>query len=80
MIRKALKHIVILVIVLAFALTSGFAVAADKQWYVVKDSKQRCRVIQAKDKTPKSIAGPFATKDLAQKAKDKECPKVEKKK
>ena len=80
MIRKALKHFVILVIVLAFALASGFAVAADKQWYVQKDSKERCSVKQLKGPSDKTIAGPFATQDLAKKAKAEKCPKVEKKK
>jgi hypothetical protein len=80
MIRKALKYIVILVITLVFAVSSGLAMAAEKQWFVIKDSRERCSVIQAKAATPKTIAGPFATKDQAQKAKEEKCPKVQKKK
>jgi hypothetical protein len=80
MIRKALKHIIILVIVLVFAFASGLAMAAEKQWFVIKDSKERCSVRQLKAATDKTIAGPFATKDQATKAKEEKCPKVEKKK
>ncbi len=80
MIRRVLKHIVILVIVLAFAFAPSLALAAEKQWFVIKDKNERCSVRQLKGATEKTIAGPFATKDQAEKAKAEKCPKVEKKK
>lgn len=75
-----LKKIVVLLVVVAFSLMSALAWAAAKQWVVIKDSKGVCKVIQAKGKTPKTIAGPFATKEEAQKAKAVKCPKAEKSK
>ena len=42
---------------------------------VIKAKNGVCRVIKAKEKTPATIAGPFKTKEEAQKAKEKECPK-----
>ena len=71
---KALKSGVVLAILVIFALTATVAVAADS-WFVIKDKKGVCKVIKAKEKTPKTIAGPFASKAAAQKAKDKKCPK-----
>ena len=52
---------------------------------VIKDKNGKCSVHETtKGKTPKTIAGPFATKELAEAAKAKECPpkaeKPEKKK
>jgi len=79
------KKIVVLVAVAVFALTCSlcaFAAAekkADKQWWVIKDKKGVCKVIQAKEKTPAYLAGPFPTKEAATKAKEKECPKPAKK-
>ncbi|MBM4328324.1 MAG: hypothetical protein FJ118_14315 [Deltaproteobacteria bacterium] len=81
---KSLKKWVVLLLALAFALSVTLAFAAEKkgsQWFVIKDSKGVCKVIQSgKDKTPASIAGPFATKELAAKAKAEKCPPKEKKK
>jgi hypothetical protein len=75
MLRKA----IILLAVGIFALTCTLTVfAAEKQWCVIKDKNGVCKVIQCKDKTPDTIAGPFPTKDAAKKAKEKECPKPEK--
>ena len=58
--------------------------AESSKWFVVKGSNNVCRVISAADKTPKTIGGPFDTKEAAQKAKLELCPesatKAEKKK
>jgi len=72
------KKATILALALMFALVSTLALAQAKQWYVQKDKRGVCSVHQLKAKTAKTIAGPFATKDEAQKAKAKECPKKEK--
>jgi hypothetical protein len=40
-----------------------------KQWFLVRSSNGQVRVCQAWDPTPKTIAGPFATKDEATSAK-----------
>lgn len=58
-----------------FLLVSVMAFAAEKSWFVIKDSKGVCKVLQAKEKTPKTVAGPFATKAEATKAKEESCPK-----
>jgi len=82
-----LKRAVLLMAVAIFALTCTLcAFAAEKQvekkakqWFVLKDKNGKCSVHQEKGPTPKSIAGPFATREEAVKAKEKECPKPEKK-
>jgi hypothetical protein len=73
-----LKKATILALALVFALVSTLALAQAKQWFVIKDKNGKCSVHQLKAKTDKTIAGPFATKDEAQKAKAKECPKKDK--
>jgi len=72
------KKAFVLAVAAAFLMVSlAAAYAAEKQWVVIKDSTGKCSVKQtSKGKTPKTIAGPFATKEEAKKAKDKECPKV----
>ncbi|MFH1115238.1 MAG: hypothetical protein V1792_15115 [Pseudomonadota bacterium] len=72
--RFARKAAVVLVVT-AFLFMSGLSFAAGQKWVVIKDSKGVCKVVQAKDKTPKTIAGPFATKDEALKAKAAKCDK-----
>jgi hypothetical protein len=82
-----LKKVIILSAVAIFALTCALcAFAAEKQvekqtkqWFVLKDKNGKCSVHQEKGTTPKTIAGPFATREEAVKAKEKECPKPEKK-
>ncbi len=69
-VRKA----VVMAVVTLFLFVSGLAFAAEKKWVVIQDAKGVCKVIQAKEKTPKTIAGPFATKDEAMKAKAAKCP------
>jgi hypothetical protein len=62
-------------LVLVFSLVTPLAFAAGETWVVIKDKNGVCKVIEAKEKTPATIAGPFKTKAEAEKAKDKECPK-----
>ncbi len=85
---KAFRKTVVFLVVAVFSLTAGLALAADKpekqqkpekQWVVIKDKNGKCSVhLTTKGKTPKSIAGPFATKELAEAEKAKLCPKAEK--
>lgn len=72
--KKMWKMIVVFVVALSLSLATTLAFAAE-QWFVVKDAKGVCRVIKAKAKTAKSIAGPFAKKEDAVKAKEEKCPK-----
>lgn len=41
-----------------------------KQWFLVRSKKGAVMVVQALRETPKTIAGPFQTKDEAYAAKD----------
>lgn len=85
---KAFRNTLVLLVVAVFALTSAIALAADKpekpmksvkQWVVIKDKNGKCTVHETtKGKTPKTIAGPFATKEQAETEKAKLCPKKEK--
>lgn len=76
--RKLLRILVVLAVALSLSLVTAMALAAD-QWVVIKDSKGVCKVIKAKAKTAKTIAGPFAKKEDAVKAKEEKCPKKGKK-
>lgn len=60
--------------VLAVFAYSSLCWAADP-WFIIKDTNDVCKVIEAKDKTPKTIGGPYKTKGEAEKAKEKLCPK-----
>jgi hypothetical protein len=62
-------------LVLVFSLITVLAFAAGESWVVIKDKNGVCKVIEAKEKTPATIAGPFKSKEDAEKAKAKECPK-----
>ena len=73
------KHFVLVVLVTIFFLTAVFSFAAEDPWFIIKDKNGVCKVIQAKEKTPATIAGPYKTKDNAEKAKDKACAKAEQK-
>ncbi|MDD3471615.1 MAG: hypothetical protein AB7V04_12745 [Desulfomonilaceae bacterium] len=78
--KKSVFRFLTVVFVLAiFAATSVCAVAADKKWFLTKDKNGVCKVIQANDKTPTTIAGPFTKKSDAEKAKAEQCPKKDKK-
>jgi hypothetical protein len=85
---KAFRKTVVFFVVAVFSLISVIALAADKpdkpmksekQWVVIKDKNGKCSVHETtKGKTPKTIAGPFATKDQAEAEKAKLCPPKEK--
>lgn len=76
-----LKRLAALLLAMVFCLVCGLSFAAEKHWVVVKDNKGKCSVRSTtKGKTPKTIAGPFATKPEAEKAKAEQCPKPAKKK
>jgi hypothetical protein len=77
---NSLKKFVVCIVLMVFAFSASLAIAADKQWFIIKDKKGVCRVIKAAAKAPKTIAGPFKTQGEAQKAKEKTCPKPAKKK
>jgi len=70
-----IKRFTGVVLAVVFSLTAVFAFAAGGNWVVIKDKNGVCKVIEAKDKTPATIAGPFKSKEDAEKAKAKECPK-----
>jgi hypothetical protein len=69
-----MRVIVALAILATFMFTSSCLAAGS--WFVIKDVKDVCKVIEAKEKTPKAIGGPFKTKEQAEKAKDKLCPQM----
>jgi hypothetical protein len=69
-----MKRFLAILLVMVFSLTATLAIAADS-WVVIKDKHGACKVIKSDHKTPKTIAGPFASKDEAKKVKEKECPK-----
>ncbi len=71
------KRIAVLCLALVFLLTTALVFAAGDSWVVIKDKNGICKVIKAQEKTPKTIAGPFKTKEEAEKAKVTECAKSE---
>jgi hypothetical protein len=73
--RQLLKNSSVLFVVILFCLMSGIALAQKTQWFVIKDKNGVCKVIEAKEKTPATIAGPFKTREEAEKRKAKDCPK-----
>jgi hypothetical protein len=75
-----LKHLVVAILVVIFFVTAALSFAAEEPWFIIKDKNGVCKVIQAKEKTPATIAGPYKTKNNAEKAKDKACAKAGKKK
>jgi len=68
-------HVVALFLALAFSLATVTSLYAAGSWVVIKDKNGVCKIIESKERTPATIAGPFKTKKEAEKAKDKECPK-----
>lgn len=52
------------------SLSVAFSGAKRKQWFLVKSTTGAVRVCQALERTPKTIAGPFATKEEAYRAKE----------
>ncbi len=65
------KRSVVLLLAVAFALTITVSLAS-ADYVVIKDKNGRCSVRESDHKTPKTIAGPFKTKEEAQSAKEKE--------
>jgi hypothetical protein len=74
------RHLIVTLLVVIFLITAVFSFAAEEPWFIIKDKNGVCKVIQAKEKTPATIAGPYKTKTNAEKAKDKACAKAGKKK
>lgn len=72
---KKRTFIATLVLTFIFSLTSIFAFAADP-FFIIKGKDNVCKIIQAADKTPATIAGPFKTRAAAEKVKDKACAAV----
>jgi hypothetical protein len=68
-----MRFVIALSVLVVLVFTSP-CLAADK-WFVIKDVNDVCKVIEAKDKTPKTIGGPYKTEAEAEKAKEKLCPK-----
>ncbi|MFH1114255.1 MAG: hypothetical protein V1792_10065 [Pseudomonadota bacterium] len=73
-----LKHIIAVVGVTIFALTAVCVFAAEDPWFIIKAKNGVCRVVQAKEKTPATIAGPYETRKKADEAKGKECATAKK--
>jgi hypothetical protein len=70
---QKMRFLVALSVLAVFLFTSP-CLAADP-WFIIKDVNDVCKVIEAKEKTPKTIGGPYKTQAEAEKAKDKLCPK-----
>ena len=70
---------IVAVFVICLWLVGASAIAGDKKWFIVKGKSGVCRVISAADKTPKTIAGPYDSKENAQAAKLKLCEDTSKK-
>jgi colicin import membrane protein len=71
-----IKHFIATIAVTIFALTSVCAFASEDPWFILKDKNDVCKIIQAKDKTPTAIAGPYETQKKAAEAKATECAKA----
>ena len=67
-----INRVLVLLLAVAFALTITVSLAS-ADYVVIKDKNGRCSVRESDHKTPKTIAGPFKTKEEAYKAKEKEC-------
>jgi hypothetical protein len=62
-------------IAVILALSLGKQFAEGNSYVVIKDKNGVCRIVKGVKKTPSTIAGPFRTKELAKRAKEKESPK-----
>ncbi|MGC8604069.1 MAG: hypothetical protein ACP5VS_10310 [Desulfomonilaceae bacterium] len=69
-------HFIVLFITVIFIVITVATFAAGDSYIVIKNQKGVCEIIKAQEKTPQTLAGPFKTKEEAQKAKKKECPYV----
>ena len=52
------------------ALSMELSGGKEKHWFLVKSKDGKVRVCQAWERTPKTIAGPFPTKEAARRAKE----------
>ncbi len=68
-------RLAVLILAMLFSLITVLALAATKQWFVIKNKKGVCKVIQAIEQTPETLGGPFKTKEEAEKWKARECRK-----
>ena len=66
------NRVSVLSLAVVFALLIAVT-SASADYVVLKDKNGHCRVIQSDHKTPKTIAGPFKTKEEALRVKEKEC-------
>ncbi|HMK37380.1 MAG TPA: hypothetical protein VK463_20060 [Desulfomonilaceae bacterium] len=66
------KWIATLFLVLVYASIATLAIASDS-WMVVKDKNGVCHVIKGRQKTPATVAGPFAIRAEAEQVKAREC-------
>jgi colicin import membrane protein len=73
-----IKHIIAVVVATIFSLTAVCVFAAEDPWFIIRDKNGVCKVIQAKEKTPATIAGPYETQKKADEAKGKECATADK--
>ena len=73
-----IKHIIAVVVAAIFTLTAVCVFAAEDPWFIIKDKNDVCKVIQAKEKTPATIAGPYETQKKADEVKGEECAKADK--
>jgi colicin import membrane protein len=73
-----IKHIIVVMVATVFALTAVCVFAAEGPWFIIKDKNGVCKVIQAKEKTPATVAGPYETQKKADEAKGKECARADK--
>ena len=60
-------------VVLALSLVSVGHTGEKYHWYIIKGKDGVCKVIQAEQKTPATIAGPYKTRENAQAAKEEKC-------
>ena len=70
-----MHRVMIGLLMAALLVVFGSANFANAAWFVTKDKNGVCKVIEAKAKTPTTIAGPFKSQAAATKQKDKLCPK-----
>ncbi len=66
------ERCLVVLFVVAFALTITVSLAS-ADYVVIKDKNEKCSVRQSDHKTPKTVAGPFKTKEEAVNWKEKEC-------
>jgi hypothetical protein len=71
-----IRRLIVFLMAVTFILTTVTTFAAGDSYVVIKDKNGVCKIIKAADNTPATIAGPFKTKEEAEKAKEKECSKA----